>query len=90
MLSSFKNTAEKLDKRRALYLSAKNQSNKFEIDFTKVLIQNVQANVNNTFTEIINNFITFSKKLDTENKQLLADKVSLFFYKIRLRRKEVQ
>ncbi len=67
----------KLDEKRTLYLSAKNQSDKFEMDFKDELIYNVSQNIENTFDTLISDFVAFSNKLENENKQLLKDKVVL-------------
>ena len=67
----------KLDEKRALHLSAKNQSDRFGMDFKDKLLESVNANIDNTFSNLISNFMDFSTKLESDNAKLLEDKTKL-------------
>ena len=67
----------KLEEKRSLHLSAKNQSDRFGMDFKGKLLESINANVDNTFTKIIGSFMEFSTKLESENTKLLEDKTKL-------------
>ncbi len=66
-----------LDAKRQQHLSAKNRTDEFGINYKNNLIQNVDTNLDETFTTLIQNFIIFASKLTSENSKLLQDKKKL-------------
>lgn len=67
----------KLDEKRAMHLSAKNKADEFGMNFKDNLLSKVNENVDNTFSNLIERFIDFSNELDSENIQLVNDKIKL-------------
>jgi len=71
------NAEAKLEAKRAQHLSAKNQASAFGMDFKAQLIQNIKNNLDANFGQLIQDFVSFSSKLENENNQLLEDKRKL-------------
>lgn len=67
----------KLDEKRAMHLSAKNKADEFGMNFKDNLLNKVNENVDNTFTSLIRQYMDFSNKIESENEQLLEDKITL-------------
>jgi len=67
----------KLDEKRAMHLSAKNKADEFGMDFKGSLLNKVNENIDHTFTNLIGKFMDFSSKLESNNEQLLKDKITL-------------
>ena len=64
----------KLDAKRQQYLSAKNQTDEFGMRYKDNLIESIDKNLEQLFMTLINDFKTFSKKLESEELKLLNDK----------------
>jgi GTP-binding protein EngB required for normal cell division len=66
-----------IDAQRAQHLNASNKSYEFGVNLKDKLIQNIGLNIDNIFSNPLDDFIKFANKLDSDNSKLLEDKKRL-------------